>query len=82
MGAYLKLLSFYRRENCEENEQISCFKPGGPSAEGYKVLKEQMMIFSEEQSIDNTFEITKPNIEDAHFIDNIISDDKEYDDID
>ena len=28
-------------DNGEDDEQISCFKPGKPCAEGYKVLKEQ-----------------------------------------
>ena len=45
-------------DNGEDDEQISCFKPGKPCAERYKVLKEQMTIFSEQQNTANAFEIT------------------------
>ena len=67
--------------NGEDDEQISCFKPGKPCAEGYKVLKEQMTIFSEQQNTANAFEITSSNVEDAQFPGNILSDDEE-DDVD
>ena len=66
-------------DNGEDDEQISCFKPGKPCAEGYKVLKEQMTIFSEQQN--TGFEITNSNVEDAQFPGNILSDDAE-DDVD
>ena len=65
----------------EDDEQISCFKPGKPFAEGYKVLKEQMTIFSEQQNTTNAFEITDSDVEDAQFPGNILSDDEE-DDVD
>lgn len=68
-------------DNGEENDQISCFKPGKPCAEGSKVLKEQMTIFSEQQNTVNPFEITDSDVEDAQFPGNILSDDEE-DDID
>ena len=68
-------------DNGGEDKQISCFKPGRPCAEGYKVLKEQMMIFSEQKKKDNPFEITKSDVEDAQFADNIIYDNEE-DDVD
>ena len=66
-------------DNGEEVEHISCFKPGRSCAEGYKVLKEQMMIFSEQQNTDNPFEITESEVEDAQFAGNIMSDDEEDD---
>ena len=65
--------------NGEDDEKISCFKPGKPCAEGYKVLKEQMTIFSEQQNTANTFEITDSDVEDAQFPSNILSDDEEGD---
>ena len=65
----------------EDDEQISCFKPRKPCAEGYKVLKEQMTIFSEQQNTANAFEITDSDVEDAQFPGNILSDDEE-DDVD
>ena len=68
-------------DNGEDDEQISCFKPGKPCAEGYKVLKEQMTIFSEQQNTANAFEITDSDVEDAQFPGNILSDDEE-DDVD
>ena len=46
--------------NGEKDGQISCFKPGRPYADGYEILKEQMLIFSEQQNTDNLFEITEP----------------------
>ena len=67
--------------NGKDDEQISCFKPGKPCAEGYKVLKEQMTIFSEQQNTANAFEITDSDVEDAQFPGNILSDDEE-DDVD
>ena len=67
--------------NGEEDEQFRYFKPGRPCAEGYIVLKEQMMIFSKQQNTKNPFEITEFDVEDAQFADSIISDDKE-DDVD
>ena len=57
----------------EKDEQTSCFKPGRPFAEGYKILKEHMMIFSGQQDTDNPFEITEPDVEDALFAGNMIS---------
>ena len=66
-------------DNDKDDEQISCFKPGKPCAEGYKVLKEQMTIFSEQQNTANTFEITDSDVEDAQFPGNILSGDKEDD---
>ena len=68
-------------DNGEDDEQISCFKPGKPCAEGYKVLKEQMTIFSEQQNTANAFEITNSDVEDAQFPGTILSDDEE-DDVD
>ena len=59
--------------NGEKDEQTSCFKPGRPFAEGYKILKEHMMIFSGQQDTDNPFEITEPDVEDALFAGNMIS---------
>ena len=44
-------------DNGEDDEQISCFKPGKPCAEGYKVLKKQRTIFSDQQNTANAFEI-------------------------
>ena len=35
-----------------------------------------MMIFSEQQGTDNLFEITKPDVEDGLFADNMISNDE------
>ena len=67
--------------NGDEDDQISCFKLGRPCADGYKVLKEQVMIFSEQKNMHNLFEITESKVEDAQFADNIISDDEE-DDVD
>ena len=67
--------------NGEDDEQISCFEPGKPCAEGYKVLKEQMTIFTEQQNTANPFEITDFDVEDAQFPGNILSDDEE-DDVD
>ena len=67
--------------NGKDDEQISCFKPGKPCAEGYKVLKKQMTIFSEQQNTANAFEITDSDVEDAQFPGNILSDDEE-DDVD
>ena len=64
-------------DNGEDDEQISCFKLGKPCAEGYKVLKEQMAIFSEQQNTANAFEITYSDVEDAQFPGNILSDDEE-----
>ena len=46
--------------NGEKDGQISYFKPGRPYADGYEILKEQMLIFSEQQNTDNLFEITEP----------------------
>ena len=69
-------------DNGEEDEQISCFKPGKLSAEGYKVLKEQMKIFTDQQNTDNPLEITESDVENAQFADNIISDDEDDVDID
>ena len=66
-------------DNGEDDEQISCFKPGKPCAEGYKVLKEQMNIFSEQQNTANAFEITDSDVEDAQFPGNILSNDEEGD---
>ena len=57
--------------NGEDDEQISCFKPGKPFVEGYKVLKEQITIFSEQQNTTNAFEITDSDVEDAQFPGNI-----------
>ena len=68
-------------DNGKDDQQISCFKPGKPCAERYKVLKEQMTIFSEQQNIANTFKITDSDVEDAQFPGNILSDDEE-DDVD
>ena len=68
-------------DNGDEDDQISCFKLGRPCADGYKVLKEQVMIFSEQKNMHNLFEITESKVEDAQFADNIISDDEE-DDVD
>ena len=56
----------------------SCFKPGRPSAWEYKVLKEQMIIFSQQQNMDNPFETTKSVVENARFAGNLISDDEKY----
>ena len=67
--------------NGEGDEQISCFKPGKPCAEGYKVLKKQMTIFSEQQNTANAFKITDSDVEDVQFPGNILSDDEE-DDVD
>ena len=36
------------------------------------------MIFSQQQNMDNPFETTKSDVEDAQFSDNLISDDKKY----
>ena len=47
-------------DNGEKDGQISCFKPGRPCAEGDEILKEQMLIFREQQNTDNLFEITEP----------------------
>ena len=47
--------------------KLVVLKPKRPGAEGYKVLKEQMMIFSREKNTDNPFEITKSDVEDAQF---------------
>ena len=63
--------------NGEDDEQISCFEPGKPCAEGYKVPKEQMTIFSEQQNTANAFEITDLDVEDAQFPGNILSGDEE-----
>ena len=60
-------------DNGEEDEQISCFKLGRPCADGYKVLKEQVMIFSEQKNMGNLFEMTESKVEDAQFADNIVS---------
>ena len=49
---------------------------GKPCAEGYKVLKEQITIFSEQQNTANAFEIIDSDVEDAHFPGNILSDDE------
>ena len=76
-----KWLSPHSRSKCaltidnsgEKDEQTSCFKPGRPFAEGYKILKEHMMIFSGQQDTDNPFEITEPDVEDALFAGNMIS---------
>ena len=69
-------------DNGEEDEQISCFKPGKLSTEGYKVLKKQMKILRDQQNTDNPFEITESDVENAQFADNIISDDEDDVDID
>ena len=66
-------------DNGEDDTQISYFKPGKPCAEGYKVLKEQMTIFSEQQNTANAFEITDSDVEDAQFPGNILSDAEEDD---
>ena len=68
-------------DNGDKDDQISCFKLGRPCADGCKVLKEQVMIFSEQKNMHNLFEITESKVEDAQFADNIISDDEE-DDVD
>ena len=47
--------------------KLVILKPKRPGAEGYKVLKEQIMIFSRERNTDNSFEITKSDVEDAQF---------------
>ena len=69
-------------DNGDEDDQISCFKPGTPCAEGYKVLKEQMTIFSGQQDTTNPFEITDSDVEESQFPGNILSDDEENDDVD
>ena len=69
-------------DNGDEDNQISCFKPGTSCAEGYKDLKEQMTIFSEQQSTANPFEITDSDVEESQFRGNILSDDEENDDVD
>ena len=46
-------------DNGEKDGQISCFKPGRPCGEGYEILKEQMLILSEQQNTDNLFEKTE-----------------------
>ena len=66
-------------DNSKDDEQINCFKPGKPCPEGYKVLKEQMTIFSEQQNTTNAFEIADSNVEDAQFPGHILSDDEEDD---
>ena len=65
-------------DNGDEDNQTSCFKL---SAEGYKVLKEQMTIFSGQQSTANPFEITDSDVEESQFPGNILSDDDEIDDV-
>ena len=66
-------------DNGDEDEEISCFKPKRPCAEGYKVLKEQMTIFEDQQGYENPFEITDSDVEDAQFEGNILSEDEEGD---
>ena len=68
-------------DNGGEDNQISCFKPGSPCAEGYKVLKDQMTIFSKQQSTANPFEITDSDVEESQFPGNILSDGEENDDV-
>ena len=43
-----------------------------------KVLKEQMMFFSQQQNTDNPFKTTESDVGDAQFADNLISDDEKY----
>ena len=69
-------------DNGDEDNHISCFRLGVPCAEVYKVLKEQMIIFSEQQDTANPFEITDSDIEESQFSGNILSADEENDEVD
>ena len=73
----IKIYALTVGSNGEEEEEISCFKPWRPCADGYNVLKEQLMIFSAQENTHNPFEIPESDVEDAQFSDNITSDDKE-----
>ena len=69
-------------DNGDEDNQISCFKTRTSCVEGYKILKEQMTIFSEQQNTANPFEITDSDVEESQFPGNILSDEEENDDVD